>query len=49
LLEAGSYRKFQHHHDAGRAVEAAGDTRTVLLDNTGTITIDNQQATDRVP
>jgi high-affinity K+ transport system ATPase subunit B len=34
---------------SGEAVEAAADTRTILLDNTGTITIDNQQATDRIP
>ena len=34
---------------SGKAVEAAGDTRTILLDNTGTITIGNQQAPDLIP
>ena len=33
---------------SGRAVEAAGDVDTLLLDKTGTITLGNRQAT-RVP
>jgi K+-transporting ATPase ATPase B chain len=31
---------------SGRAVEAAGDVHTLLLDKTGTITLGNRQATD---
>src|SRR5487761_145668 len=31
---------------SGRAVEAAGDTQTLLLDKTGTITIGNRQASE---
>ena len=31
---------------SGRAVEAAGDVNTLLLDKTGTITLGNRQATD---
>ena len=31
---------------SGRAVEAAGDVNTLLLDKTGTITIGNRQATE---
>ncbi|TGO05296.1 potassium-transporting ATPase subunit KdpB [Serinibacter arcticus] len=34
---------------SGRAVEAAGDVTTLLLDKTGTITYGNRQATDVVP
>jgi len=34
---------------SGRAVEAAGDVNTLLLDKTGTITIGNRQASDFVP
>jgi K+-transporting ATPase ATPase B chain len=33
---------------SGRAVEAAGDVNTLLLDKTGTITLGNRQATDFV-
>ena len=34
---------------SGRAVEAAGDVSTLLLDKTGTITYGNRQASDFVP
>ena len=34
---------------SGRAVEAAGDVGTLLLDKTGTITIGNRQASEFVP
>jgi K+-transporting ATPase ATPase B chain len=34
---------------SGRAVEAAGDVNTLLLDKTGTITIGNRQASDFLP
>jgi potassium-transporting ATPase ATP-binding subunit len=34
---------------SGRAVEAAGDVDTLLLDKTGTITLGNRQATDFLP
>ena len=34
---------------SGRAVEAAGDIDTLLLDKTGTITLGNRQAADFVP
>ena len=34
---------------SGRAVEAAGDVDTLLLDKTGTITFGNRQATDIIP
>ena len=34
---------------SGRAVEAAGDVDTLLLDKTGTITLGNRQATDFSP
>ncbi len=34
---------------SGRAVEAAGDVDTLLLDKTGTITLGNRQASDFVP
>ena len=47
---AGMDRLVQHNVLAmsGRAVEAAGDVNTLLLDKTGTITIGNRQATDFV-
>jgi potassium-transporting ATPase ATP-binding subunit len=34
---------------SGRAVEAAGDVDTLLLDKTGTITLGNRQATEIIP
>jgi len=34
---------------SGRAIEAAGDVNTLLLDKTGTITLGNRQAADFVP
>ncbi|HWP45957.1 MAG TPA: potassium-transporting ATPase subunit KdpB [Candidatus Limnocylindrales bacterium] len=34
---------------SGRAVEAAGDVSTLLLDKTGTITLGNRQATEFIP
>jgi K+-transporting ATPase ATPase B chain len=34
---------------SGRAVEAAGDVNTLLLDKTGTITIGNRQASEFIP
>jgi K+-transporting ATPase ATPase B chain len=34
---------------SGRAVEAAGDVQTLLLDKTGTITLGNRMASDFVP
>src|SRR5262249_56924205 len=34
---------------SGRAVEAAGDVDTLLLDKTGTITFGNRQATEFLP
>ncbi len=34
---------------SGRAVEAAGDVNTLLLDKTGTITLGNRQATEFFP
>ena len=48
---AGMDRLIQHNVLAmsGRAVEAAGDVDTLLLDKTGTITLGNRQATDFVP
>jgi len=33
---------------SGRAVEAAGDVNTLLLDKTGTITLGNRQATESI-
>jgi len=44
---AGMDRLIQHNVLAmsGRAVEAAGDVNTLLLDKTGTITLGNRQAT----
>src|SRR5262249_30647232 len=45
---AGMDRLVQHNVLAmsGRAVEAAGDVDTLLLDKTGTITLGNRQATE---
>ena len=34
---------------SGRAVEAAGDVDTLLLDKTGTITLGNRHATEFIP
>jgi potassium-transporting ATPase ATP-binding subunit len=34
---------------SGRAIEAAGDVDTLLLDKTGTITLGNRQATELIP
>ena len=48
---AGMDRLVQHNVLAmsGRAVEAAGDVTTLLLDKTGTITYGNRQASELVP
>ena len=48
---AGMDRLIQHNVLAmsGRAVEAAGDVNTLLLDKTGTITLGNRQATVFIP
>jgi K+-transporting ATPase ATPase B chain len=48
---AGMDRLVQHNVLAmsGRAVEAAGDVDTLLLDKTGTITLGNRQAVELVP
>jgi K+-transporting ATPase ATPase B chain len=48
---AGMDRLVQHNVLAmsGRAVEAAGDVDTLLLDKTGTITLGNRQAVEFVP
>jgi potassium-transporting ATPase ATP-binding subunit len=48
---AGMDRLIQHNVLAmsGRAVEAAGDVNTLLLDKTGTITLGNRQATSFNP
>jgi K+-transporting ATPase ATPase B chain len=48
---AGMDRLVQHNVLAmsGRAVEAAGDVNTLLLDKTGTITLGNRQATQFIP
>ncbi|HEV8651723.1 MAG TPA: potassium-transporting ATPase subunit KdpB [Actinomycetes bacterium] len=48
---AGMDRMVQHNVLAmsGRAVEAAGDVDTLLLDKTGTITLGNRQATEFLP
>ena len=45
---AGMDRLVQHNvlATSGRAVEAAGDVNTLLLDKTGTITLGNRQATE---
>ncbi|THD61398.1 potassium-transporting ATPase subunit KdpB [Phenylobacterium sp.] len=41
--------KFNVLATSGRAVEAAGDVDTLLLDKTGTITFGNRMATDLIP
>src|SRR6185436_4544433 len=48
---AGMDRVIQHNILAmsGRAVEAAGDVNTLLLDKTGTITLGNRQAVEFIP
>jgi K+-transporting ATPase ATPase B chain len=48
---AGMDRMIQHNVIAmsGRAVEAAGDVNTLLLDKTGTITLGNRQAVAFIP
>src|SRR5438094_6095031 len=48
---AGMDRLVQHNVLAmsGRAVEAAGDVDTLLLDKTGTITLGNRMATEFLP
>jgi potassium-transporting ATPase ATP-binding subunit len=48
---AGMDRLVQHNVLAmsGRAVEAAGDVDTLLLDKTGTITLGNRMATELIP
>jgi potassium-transporting ATPase ATP-binding subunit len=48
---AGMDRLIQHNVLAmsGRAVEAAGDVNTLLLDKTGTITLGNRQAASFIP
>ena len=48
---AGMDRLIQHNvlATSGRAVEAAGDVNTLLLDKTGTITLGNRQASRFVP
>jgi K+-transporting ATPase ATPase B chain len=48
---AGMDRLVQHNVLAmsGRAVEAAGDVNTLLLDKTGTITLGNRQAIEFLP
>ena len=48
---AGMDRLVQHNvlATSGRAVEAAGDVNTLLLDKTGTITVGNRQASEFVP
>jgi K+-transporting ATPase ATPase B chain len=48
---AGMDRLVQHNVLAmsGRAVEAAGDVNTLLLDKTGTITLGNRQAVEFIP
>ncbi|HEX8430821.1 MAG TPA: potassium-transporting ATPase subunit KdpB, partial [Longimicrobium sp.] len=48
---AGMDRLIQHNIIAtsGRAVEAAGDIDTLLLDKTGTITLGNREASEFVP
>ena len=48
---AGMDRMVQHNVLAmsGRAVEAAGDVHTLLLDKTGTVTLGNRQAVEFIP
>src|SRR6185436_18674941 len=47
----GMYRLVRHNviPMSGRAVEAAGDVDTILLDKTGTITLGNRVATEFLP
>src|SRR5262249_50980491 len=47
----GMDRVMQHNVLAmsGKAVEAAGDVNTLLLDKTGTITLGNRQAVEFIP
>src|ERR1700693_4160681 len=51
IVIAGMDRRVQHNVLAmsGRAVEAAGDVNTLLLDKTGTITLGNRQAAEFIP
>src|SRR5579875_410360 len=48
---AGMDRVMQHNvlATSGKAVEAAGDVDTLLLDKTGTITLGNRQAVEFIP
>jgi K+-transporting ATPase ATPase B chain len=48
---AGMDRMVRHNvlASSGRAVEAAGDVTTLLLDKTGPITLGNRQATEVIP
>src|ERR1700691_5912207 len=48
---AGMDRVMQHNVLAmsGKAVEAAGDVNTLLLDKTGTITLGNREAVECIP
>ena len=48
---AGMTRVMQHNVLAmdGKAVEAAGDVNTLILDKTGTITLGNRQAVEFIP
>ena len=48
---AGMDRLIRHNviPTSGRAVEAAGDVDTILLDKTGTITLGNRMATELLP
>ena len=48
---AGMDRLIRHNviPTSGRAVEAAGDVDTILLDKTGTITLGNRMATEMIP
>jgi potassium-transporting ATPase ATP-binding subunit len=48
---AGMDRLIRHNviPTSGRAVEAAGDVDTILLDKTGTITLGNRMATEFIP
>jgi potassium-transporting ATPase ATP-binding subunit len=48
---AGMDRVMQHNVLAmsGKAVEAAGDVNTLLLDKTGTVTLGNRQAVEFIP
>ena len=50
---AGAGRAAEHRAAmlamSGKAVEAAGDVHTLLLDKTGTITVGDRQATEFLP